>query len=761
MPTRSTARLLSRRRQRDLIVLVAAGAGAALARQPTGLAGLDQLWCAAFVAFLAWASATAARASLLVGAGACGLVAVTGTSLGFAAAAVALGLLNALQVNGNRRVATAVGGLIALSLLTGSGTGPTWARTLTTTTIYAGVAIAGLLGMRARVRRKTMRAALVAVGALVVFAAVGGIGALLGRADIDRGTDAFAQGAALARNGDIDGAAAAFGVAEDALRAGERTLGSVALPLLAIPGLAQQADASSVAVAAAADAAAVARRTARAIDLDQVAVSGGALDLDALRALGEPLDDLSAALDDSVRRIAAVDRRLLLAPVSDALDRSIVEASDAFATAERIRRFVEVAPDLLGDGGVRRYLILFTSPVETRNRFGFPGAYAVLRFDQGQLDVEQSGALQDINVPGGYDQLRLDVAPRAQPYLPYSTSVDLRSVTTPADFPAAADLAAQLVAQTPVGAVDGVVLVTPEAMAALVGIVGPVELAEIGETVTAEATVDFVTRRQYLEFPELGEQQQDRKDLLADLADVVGERLEVLDLSALGTMVDSFGALDVGDLLLWVPPETSVAAGALLAENGLDGALPRTQADLLHVGNINGGGNKIDLYLRRSLDYEATVEEDGTIRSRLEVTMGNDAPATGQPFYLIGSSLEPPLPLGTNRSIMLLYSRHPLVTAELDGQPVDAVTFADGDLFVHQVVVDLGPGQQRSVVATFEGRLDPDVPYDLVLLPNGLIAPDTVTAHLIDRRTGADLETTITVAEATRVALDDGLVTPP
>ena len=48
-------------------------------------------------------------------------------------------------------------------------------------------------------------------------------------------------------------------------------------------------------------------------------------------------------------------------------------------------------PRLLGADGPQRYLVLFTTPVEARGRIGFPGNYAELVVDNGQLSMPVFG----------------------------------------------------------------------------------------------------------------------------------------------------------------------------------------------------------------------------------------------------------------------------------------------------------------------------------------------------------------------------------
>src|SRR5690606_3174360 len=104
-----------------------------------------------------------------------------------------------------------------------------------------------------------------------------------------------------------------------------------------------------------------------------------------------------------------------------------------------------------------------------------------------------------------------------------------------------------------------------------------------------------------------------------------------------------------GDLVLSVPELTNVRAATLLREAGLDGAMPDPAGDVLHLGHLNGGASKIDMHLHRSVDYQVTIDAAGRLDATLEVELTNEAPAAGEPPYVIGNALD--LPDGTSRSI--------------------------------------------------------------------------------------------------------------
>src|SRR5690606_688172 len=184
-----------------------------------------------------------------------------------------------------------------------------------------------------------------------------------------------------------------------------------------------------------------------------------------------------------------------------------------------------------------------------------------------------------------------------------------------------------------------------------------------------------------------------------------------------------------------------------------DGAMPDPAGDVLHLGHLNGSGSKIDLHLHRRVDHRVEIDEAGRLEATLEVALVNEAPAAGEPRYVIGSAIG--LPDGTNRSILLLHTRHHLRSLTANGQPLDVVTTADGSLFVHQAMVDIAPASTVVLRAELVGVEPLAGPYELTLLPNGLLHRDETTVTVTDAR-GGSWEATPVVDRVVRLGAGHG-----
>jgi hypothetical protein len=728
----------SRRSLERLLIILASGVlGGAFAAAPTGIRAADIVWSAVFVAALAYAGAWATPLAMLPAAAAGAVMAESGVGLALAAAAVVAVGATAGQERPSSRLTAVGGGLLGLSLLH-RGDASTVSLIGGGTAIVLVVVVAGWMGMSKRRRRRVAWVVGPLAGAVLACTAAGLIAAAQSRTDARDGIDALRAARAAASGGNLDAAVTQFREAERSFHAASAPLDSYGRLSRLVPGLSQQMEAATTAVDTAGDASTAIRQVAATIHLDDIGLTQGTVDLAAVSATERPLAVAVDTLVETTRRLAAVDQRPLLPPIRNALVDALDEARAASASVERAHRSVQELPALLGSERPTRYLVLFTSPVEARNRLGFPGAYAVLQFDAGHLSFDKAGPMGDLVPPGGsFNEKLLTIPARAQPFEAYGVARIWQSVTLPSTGTAVADLATQMGAQVGLGALDGVVLADPSVLAEVVDLLGGATVPGLGFELTRANTVKFLVQDQYLQYPQLGQQQSDRKDALALVAATLGQRLSTITLPKVRTLADRFGPLvDGTHLVVAVPGASRPSAAALLADLGLDGGFPPGgDADVLYLGERNNTGNKIDMFLQRTIDYDVHVARDGSVKADLTVDLGNGSPSTGLPKYIIGSALTPAPPPGTNRTTLLIYSRYQLEDLTVDGVPLTPATLVDGGMLVYQVPLDLAAGQQRRVVAHLTGTAGA-APYAVEAHRTALPRPDEVKVSVQDARSG-------------------------
>ena len=494
-----------------------------------------------------------------------------------------------------------------------------------------------------------------------------------------------------------------------------------------MPFTAQHVDALSSVLGQVRNAASQAAGTAEATNMDDLTVQSGRIDVDEIAQLENPFRRLSTTLE---RLVQDVDHRVD-APLVPAFKRRLVTLGDQARRAQR-EAFLGAEgahdmPRLLGSRAPKHYLVLFTSPSEARGRLGFPASFAEVTMDRGRLLLGEHGstsALLDHVDPSKADVDQSD--PLLQPYLTYGTFRQFLSVTVPPDFPTVATVAAQLWRSTGREPVDGVLRFDPAALAALMAYTGPVKIATVPQPLTSANLEQFLVFGQYVQFPN---DVAPRREALQDVSDATFERLEVGQLPQPRTLIQAFAPLVHAGHLDVAAFDRSSAR--LLDQADVDGTFNPPADDGVMVANVNTTANKIDSFLTKAVTYEGDVAH-GRLKGAVSVALTNHAPSSHLPFYVIGSATTPPLPKGTNRMTLFVYTAVAGDQVLIDGQAVPAPpALLTGGWWLHQVSIDLPPGSTRTVRIPLDGPLpDAHGPYRLRLEPGGGALPETYSVRV-------------------------------
>lgn len=715
------------------IVAVAAGCVAATAgNEPTGRAGPDALLTAATVAAVVWASATAPW-WMVVLVGGLGLTLTTDDpvlavlSAGAVLAGIAIGYRRAnLPWLRAGAVALAAQVFVRLDLDGFHGL----------SALIAGAAFTALLviGVQRRSRRVRHRAHLVA-GGVAVFGLAAGLGLAAAvtqaRSALQDGDRLARQGLDLLEDGDVEGATAAFELADAQLRKAAAQIGrpwTQAARL--VPVVAQHRDALAALSDRGADLASAAARAAGGLDLDTLQLTGGRVDLDAVSALQTPVADVAAAVAALDREITEVDSPWLVAPAGDRLTRlqgTLQRNDDRLA---RVADALALVPALLGGDGPRRYFVAFTTPAEARGLGGFMGNFAELLIDDGQVGLTRFGSTGELNGGGADPNGRIVREPAwlGDRYGRYGLGrgeaepADFTvwsNVTMPPDLATVGTVIAQLYPQSGGVPIDGVIVVDPFGLAGVLELTGPVAVPGLDQPLDAGNVAPFLLRDQY----QLADVAQ--RELLADVAEATTRQLLTGQLPGAREVGDTFAPLLAdGHVMMW---STRPAEAATLDELGIAGAFgaPGTGHGFAVVHH-NAAPNKIDAYLQRSVTYDATVGADGRLDATLTVDLANNAPASGLPDVVLANVTGEPL--GTNRMIIALYTALPVDRAELDGQPVSIEVGEELGWRVALLNLSVPAGQTATVVLHLVGQVaDPGL---VTVLSPPLAQPDAVTVRV-------------------------------
>jgi hypothetical protein len=721
-PRRPAKARVSKENRQGLAFLLSALAAPFAGASLIGVGLLDIVWAALLGALAAYLGSMAKRGPLLVASMVAVLASRSVTAGIFAGLAIVFAALSTRHLRRRAFFARGLaGGCLAISVLATGAAAPGWVTIVDTLAVGGTIVASGYRGSDRLVRRNLRW---FTAGA-IAFAAVASAGALAGAAagahKIDVGTVELEAGLASARAGDPVGTATHLQQATTALHRARQYITRLGALGRVVPVTAQHVNALSSILDHVDDAAVQATTTAQATDMQDLTVHAGLLDVEELAKLQNPFRRLASSLHQLVVDVHERERSPLLPPLKKRLttfgDQAERAEREASVAAEGTRQM----PGFLGLGGAKHYLVLFTSPSEARGRFGFPASFAEVTMDDGRFLLGEHGSTSAFLSKATVDQSTLDIGgDQLRPYLTFGATRQILSVTVPPDFPTVAKVAGALWAASGRRPVDGVLRFDPAALAAVMSFTGPVRVPSVPEPLTAANVEQYLVYGQYVQFPD---EVAPRREVLQQVSDTTFERLVTANLPSPRRLVDAFAPLVRAQHL----QITSFHRGPadLFRRVRTDGRFTAPAQDGLMIANINNTANKIDAFLTRSVTYQGHVE-DGRVQGSVTISLTNHAPGKDLPLYVIGSATKPPLPKGTNRTTLLVYTAVPGDRVLVDGAVARATpALRTGHWWLHEVALDLAPGQMRTVRVEVDGMLpDPEGSYQLQLLPGGGATPD-------------------------------------
>ena len=402
-------------------------------------------------------------------------------------------------------------------------------------------------------------------------------------------------------------------------------------------------------------------------------VVGGVIDLDAIPAVEDPLLDVQGALVDLRAVTSDVDSPWLVGRLQDELVDLEERLDNNEPRLDNAIAAVRLAPQMLGADGERRYLILFTTPAEARGLGGFVGNWAEVSVDRGRIALEEFGRTGDLNLAA--QGASCDECPRE--YVDRYGRTGLSNgpggavgpaawsnITFGAHFPYIGETAQVLFPQSGGDEIDGVFVMDPYVVEALMQYTGPIEVPELGVTVQPNDAAEFILEDQYV----LAEDKGVRVEALDTLGRSAIDALLTGSLPSPAELARDLGPLITERrLLLWTdqPDEQD-----LLERTSLIGSIPSFGDDGgFSISVNNRGESKIDVFLDRQVDARVETDTDGNRRLVADVTLTNNSPTSGLPPYVIGNNYGEPT--GSNLAFLTFYGPPTLDVATRDGEPIN------------------------------------------------------------------------------------------
>ena len=563
---------------------------------------------------------------------------------------------------------------------------------------------------------------------LVVWMVVSVVVLWQARQDTDEGLDALERARA-----ELDGGGLLRGDATDDLReardafasANDRADGAVLAPWKVVPLAGSNVKSVAALTEAAERVATVGERTAS--ESKQVLAedpSDGAQRLEML----EELEDISTRAGRDLDDIDLGPDFFLVEPLGDArqrFDERLAQLRDAIRGAREASQGVQT---LLR--GPRKYLVLAANNAEMRAGSGMFLSAGVATFEDGEFSLSDMRSTTELPVPAGAVPLPPELE-ELWGFVPVTE--DWRYLATSPRFDVTAPLAADMWQAATGEQVDGVLVVDPVALQALLAAQGPIPGGrEDGDgELTEDDVLEYLLLGQYLGL-DINDTQNDRRDQLSTVARGAIDTLTTRPWNA-GSLVEQLGDVGKGrHILAWSRDEVEQRAweGAGVAGE-LDG-------DSLAVNLLNTGGNKLDQFVAIDALLELEELDDGGHRARLHLTLTNAAPGD-LPSYVGGPHPVTDLVAGEYQGILTVNApASGSIPKMRDATPL-LVAGVDGPTKVAGSLVRIPRGETREVEVRF--RL-PAPLETLVVEPSGRVPPiswdadgelfDDTTPHLIE-----------------------------
>ena len=584
--------------------------------------------------------------------------------------------------------------------------------------------VVSAINQRARKVRRTTWAgvALAAVIVLVIagFTLAGAVKAA------PRADDAFAlsnHGLRLARNGDVEGARPLLEEAGASLAlAGEELDGWWSGPASALPIVAQHQRAAVELSEAGGELTSLAGDVTSLVDSDALRGEDGRIDLDQVRALGEPTQGARENIDQTLEVAASVRSPWLVGLLQDRIDDLEERLIDVQPSTDLAADVVELLPGLLGADGARSYFLMLLTPSEARELGGISGSWAEIGVDDGQIELADRGRSDDlvrlgVRLDDTYPASYRESLPGPNPQN-YSSTPDMAVATRGGEelYRAARDKA-----------IDGVISVDTDGLAGVIQLTGPITVPGYSFQVTPDNARQFLLYDQYDVFPD----REERGDYLNALIDETFRELTTGALPRPQALLTTLGPLVEDDHIRMLTFDDD--ENELFGQLGLDGRLEVPDgSDVVGVFHSNTGQNKLDAYLERTVDYDVDLDwETQTVSSTLTVDLTSTAPSQGRPPIVIANR-EGHRP-GTNSANVFILTPLEVDAIRVNGQEQATWVVQDeGALNRRGLPVAIPAGTTVTVEFSLSGPLDFEEGYQLTVLHQPLVVDDQLSVAVGD-----------------------------
>lgn len=418
----------------------------------------------------------------------------------------------------------------------------------------------------------------------------------------------------------------------------------------------------------------------------------GAIDVEALSRLQEPISRAAAVLERGAQHLDGIDRSALLEPVREGVD----EFSDMLAHVRpgvsALEDVASLLPPILGAEGPRTILVALQNNAELRTGGGITGSFVELSAEGGRVTISaQADSSNFVAAENG----RLPV-PQATVEV-YGDGVNrfVQNASMTADFALTGELVSEWWSSLTGRSPDVVVVVDPVVLQAVLRVTGPIRAG--GQDLAAD---DLLTRLLIEPYLTLGS--DDQTALFRETAAAVFSRIMSTDVAFMSLAAALVEPVEEGRVSMWSAHEEEQEVIARTALAGPAARQARAGDDAFAVYLNDATGGKMDSFMDVGITWgvaecRADGHRDVVVSVTLTSTVSPETAADLPPSMTGGGRYGVrPGDTATNVSVSAPMGSY-FGGVTMAGSPIGSAEASDGGFPVASSRVQIAPGESATV----------------------------------------------------------------
>lgn len=453
------------------------------------------------------------------------------------------------------------------------------------------------------------------------------------------------------------------------------------------------------------------------IDLNNVHVENGTIEISGLEASQRPLQIADDTIDKATREVKTVKavKTPHIAQVADVLKTAETYCEKLDSVVHSLNSIVQVLPSMLGteshaNDAPRNYLILAQTNAEARPSGGLPGSLGLVTVQGGHVSLQPFVSDSEIQ---NADEPVVDLTAEERLLFTDKLGKDIRDVNFTPDFPRTGEIVSAMWNRQYGVAVDGVIAIDPLFLQNMLAVTGGVAMPD-GSTLDGANTAQTLLHDVYACMVP-----QETDEYFAVAAQAAFDHI-MQNAGNFKSYVKALStSVEQGHVMVWSAHE---GEQNLIADSAISGKLI-TEGAKPQVGVYisDETESKMDWYLHREVTTEfQKVARNGanqyTVHIKLQNTMTAEEAASEAEYVTGGGNI---VPKGQIKTALFIYAPANGRLVDWEFQNADdykGVTLHNG-LTVGVGDVTLQPGESYEITVHVQSAPDTDEPLTLRQTP--------------------------------------------